>query len=44
MTVEPFYELMDEQPNASIITLAGLYRPWLHNESQRMQTGAVPPQ
>lgn len=30
--------------DASIITLAGFYRNRLHNESQRMQTGAVPRQ
>lgn len=44
MTGGAVYEVMDEQPNASIITLAGFYRTWRHNESERMQTGAVPPQ
>lgn len=44
MTGGAVYELMDEQPSASIRTLPGFYSSRLHNESQRMQAGAAPPQ
>lgn len=32
-----------KQLNGSIITLAGFYGTWQHNETKRMQTGALPP-